>query len=479
MDTNQQGVAATDSHQEDWHQKNARDERLEAGSRSARGKMVKPDDATTLLSAGIRPGGRLCMEGDSQKQADCLVGARAEADPKQAHDPHAVQSGIVLPGHLGPFGKGGATKLNCSCSGTQGGAVAGVLNFGKVQLGAIHAYVASWGRRQLARIGPRGRFRGHGAGQDDGRRGHAAQGGAARHAGPGTMAAAPRHATRRPGVDLGARVADAATAALLAELETWPKPGLVSHVDAGSHTDMDAGTFRSSAAAIRPFYADLAAAGAAGAGMAELRRIGLEAERAMLAATGGVNTHRGAIFGLGLLCAAAGAAWAGPDAGGGDRGSVPSMLGATVRQRWGGAIVRGPIPLHSHGTAALLRFGAGGARAQAAAGFPHVLGVGLPALRLGRLLAPGDAEAARVQAFFALLASVEDTNLLHRGGAEGLDYARRAAFRFLAAGGVGQASWRGQAVAVHQGFVARRLSPGGCADLLACTVFLDELNSLP
>ena len=292
-------------------------------------------------------------------------------------------------------------------------------------------------------------------------------------------AAVPRHVSRPVVIDLATRVAGVATAALLAEVETWPKPGLVSHVDAGSHRDMDAGTFRASAAALQPFYADLAAAGMAGAAMPELRAIGLAAEQAMMTATGGVNTHRGAIFGLGLLCAAAGAAWTDPAIDGWDRRPPPSLLSAIVRQRWGSAISRGPIPLHSHGTAALLRFGAGGARAQAAAGFPHVLAVGLPALRLGRLLAPRDLEAARVQTFFTLLQSVEDTNLLHRGGAEGLAFARQQASGFLAAGGVGQAGWRDRAACVHRGFVARRLSPGGCADLLAATVFLDGLNRLP
>jgi triphosphoribosyl-dephospho-CoA synthase len=257
--------------------------------------------------------------------------------------------------------------------------------------------------------------------------------------------------------------------ALLAELETWPKPGLVSHVDAGSHADMDAGTFRASAEAIRPFYGTLASAGAAGAGMDALRRIGLDAERAMMAATGGVNTHRGAIFGLGLLCAAAGAAWH-------PIGIPAALLGRIVSRRWGASIVSGPIPLRSHGTDALRRFGAGGARAQAAAGFPHAYAVGLPALRLGRILAPGDAEAARVQAFFALLASLEDTNLLHRGGTQGLHVARHAAARFLADGGVGQRDWRNRAALVHRNFVARRLSPGGCADLLAITLFLDRLG---
>jgi triphosphoribosyl-dephospho-CoA synthase len=270
-------------------------------------------------------------------------------------------------------------------------------------------------------------------------------------------------------------VAATAAAAMLAELETWPKPGLVSHVDSGSHADMDAGTFKASTMAITSFYGHLTIAGAAGSGMDKLRAIGVAAERAMLAATGGVNTHRGAIFSLGLLCAAAGAAWSGTTRNGSHWRA--NVLGATVRQRWGQAILRGPIPLHSHGTNALRRFGAGGARAQAAAGFPHALDVGLPALRLGRALAPGDPEAARVQTFFALLGSMEDTNLLHRGGAVGLRFAQEQAAGFLKQGGVEQQQWREQAAAVHRAFIAHRLSPGGCADLLAITLFLDALDT--
>jgi triphosphoribosyl-dephospho-CoA synthase len=262
---------------------------------------------------------------------------------------------------------------------------------------------------------------------------------------------------------------------MLAELETWPKPGLVSHVDSGSHADMDAWTFRASVAAITPFFGRLTLAGAAASGMDGLRGIGLEAERAMLEATGGANTHRGAIFGLGLLCAAAGATWSGTARTGPHWRA--NVLGATVRQRWGQAILRGPIPLHSHGTNALRRFGAGGARAQAAAGFPYALDVGLPALRLGRALAPGDPEAARVQSFFALLGSMEDTNLLYRGGSAGLRFAQEQAAGFLRQGGVEQPHWRDRAAAVHRAFIARRLSPGGCADLLAITLFLDALEA--
>jgi triphosphoribosyl-dephospho-CoA synthase len=272
-------------------------------------------------------------------------------------------------------------------------------------------------------------------------------------------------------------IAAAASTALLDELETWPKPGLVSHVDAGSHTDMDAGTFRRSTAAIKPYFSALATAGAAGAQMDDLRKIGIEAEQAMLAATNGVNAHRGAIFGVGLLCAAAGAAVSAKTSSSfAVRTCAPSELCDIVRRRWGHAILTGPIPMHSHGTNALRRFGVGGARAEAAAGFPTVLRVGLPALQFGRRLAAGDDSVARVQAFFALLADVDDTNLLHRGGAQGLDYARRAAFSFLADGGVGRPGWLEDAAALHRGFVDRRLSPGGCADLLAITVFLAILK---
>ena len=82
-------------------------------------------------------------------------------------------------------------------------------------------------------------------------------------------------------------------------------------------------------------------------------------------------------------------------------------------------------------------------------------------------MASGDAEAARVEACFALIAQLEDTNLLHRGGLAGLRFARDAARRFLDAGGVGQSDWRARARTVHEQFVARRLSPGGSADLLA------------
>jgi triphosphoribosyl-dephospho-CoA synthase len=125
------------------------------------------------------------------------------------------------------------------------------------------------------------------------------------------------------------------------------------------------------------------------------------------------------------------------------------------------------------------RFGAGGAPAEAAAGFPGIYEVGLPALRQGARKVPRDAEAARVEACFALIAALDDTNLLHRGGLAGLGFARDAARRFLDADGVGRPDWRDWARTVHEQFVARRLSPGGSADLLAMSLFVAAWDAEP
>jgi triphosphoribosyl-dephospho-CoA synthase len=253
------------------------------------------------------------------------------------------------------------------------------------------------------------------------------------------------------------------------EIETWPKPGLVSHIDTGSHTDMDADMFRRSASVLRPYFAELVDAGMRDASMSVLRKIGLRAERAMLRATGGVNTHRGAIFGVGLLCAAAGLRKGG-------HADSQTPLGLHVSRRWGREILAGPRLSDSHGEMAGSRYGAGGARQEAAQGFPCIYQIGLPALRDAARLAPGDAEAARVQACFALIAALEDTNLLHRGGLDGLCFAQQSAQDFLDQGGVGNEEWLGRAEAIHHAFVERRLSPGGAADLLAMSLFVSELE---
>ena len=273
-----------------------------------------------------------------------------------------------------------------------------------------------------------------------------------------------------PSVRLQA-VGRAATAALYDELALEPKPGLVSFVDRGSHDDMDGSTFLRSLFALRHYFVQMAAAGAAEAGFAELEALGLAAEARMLKATAGVNTHRGAVFTLGLLCVSAGDLSA--------RAAVltPQSIRQSLLDRWGAALSERAVCLRdSNGQRAARRHGLRSVSEEAALGFPVLFEVALPALRSAHALGE---RRARLQALFHIMATLDDTNLAHRGGLEGLRYAQRAAHDYLQAGGAAQPDGIERARAIHAAFVSRRLSPGGAADLLAAACLLDRLCRRP
>jgi triphosphoribosyl-dephospho-CoA synthase len=264
----------------------------------------------------------------------------------------------------------------------------------------------------------------------------------------------------------GVLIARHAVRSLYQELALYPKPGLVSLVDTGSHEDMDASTFVRSLFSLRRYFLDITLAGSQDAPFAVLRDLGIEAERRMLLATGGINTHRGAIFSLGMLCAAAGrsSSW------------QPADLRATLVDCWGSALSQHRGSIASNGALARARHAAPGAREQAAAGFPAIFELALPTLR--RTLALGRGlRCARIDTLFTLMAELSDTNVYHRGGAEGARIVRETSLRFLERGGTAAADWEVDAVAAHRVFVAHRLSPGGAADLLAATCFVHALAS--
>src|ERR1700722_7368146 len=131
----------------DWQsERRSREERLGAGSKFADGKMVAASAATALLEAVTRPGDRICLEGDNQKQADFLAACLANANPKVLHDLHVVQSRMVLPERIDLFEKGIAKKLGYSYSGPQSYAVPRALNSGTIELGRIHTYIELFAR---------------------------------------------------------------------------------------------------------------------------------------------------------------------------------------------------------------------------------------------------------------------------------------------------------------------------------------------
>ncbi len=267
------------------------------------------------------------------------------------------------------------------------------------------------------------------------------------------------------------RIGRAATLALYDELALTPKPGLVTLEDAGSHDDMDARTFIRSLTALRPSFIRFAELGAAGAPFDALEHCGLDAEARMYAATAGINTHRGAIFTLGLLCATAGAIV------GSGLPIDADRLRRTLVARWGDALARRATgPPRLPGGFAAQRHGLRGASAEASLGFPALFETALPAWERARArrLTP---QRQRLDTLFHVIATLDDCNLAHRGGLAGLRDAQRIASDFLASGGAAHVDGVRRARAIGALFVSRRLSPGGAADLLSAACWFERVRS--
>lgn len=281
-------------------------------------------------------------------------------------------------------------------------------------------------------------------------------------------AASPATAPERA---IAERLADHAVASLIDEVTLTPKPGLVDIRSRGAHRDLDWPLMCHSARTLRPTFVALARAGQAEPEHRTLREqigaIGRRGEAAMMRATGGVNTHRGAIWAMGLLVT--GAAM-------GPAERVPAAVTARAAILARLPDRHAPAVTGNKGERACREHGVGGARAQARAGFPHVMDAALPALRASR--ARGDGEnAARLNALLAVMAELDDTCVLSRGGAAALACVQRGAARVLAAGGAGSLAGRRALRALDTQLLALGVSPGGAADLLAATLFLDRVES--
>lgn len=140
-------TSGNDANMKDWEmQRAARQARVQAGALHARGKAVAIADLPDFLEAILRPGDRVCLEGDNQKQADVLAAALADVDPTKIHDLHMVQSGVVLPEHLDVFERGIARRLDYAYSGPQSARIARMLFGGQIELGAVHTYLELFAR---------------------------------------------------------------------------------------------------------------------------------------------------------------------------------------------------------------------------------------------------------------------------------------------------------------------------------------------
>ncbi len=275
---------------------------------------------------------------------------------------------------------------------------------------------------------------------------------------------------------LFARIGALARKALELEAGAEPKPGLVCPRHNGAHKDMTHATFMASAAALEPYFAHCALLGhehgpkPAAQLLPALRAAGCEAERAMFAATNGVNTHKGAVFSLGLLCAACGRLAAlgrhpqPPYVAKEAAAFVPGIVEADL----GPLKASPPDRKLTAGERLYLEHGIAGVRGEAEQGFPTALAAYGDLRRLDRDLPPGD---ALPHTLLRLMAVMPDTNLLSRGGPAGLAFVRGQARIALDKGGLRTVEGRNHTLWLRDECTKRNLSPGGSADMLALVAF--------
>ena len=267
------------------------------------------------------------------------------------------------------------------------------------------------------------------------------------------------------------KLAEEAHDALLKEVYTTPKPGLVDLNNNGAHSDMDVMMFERSANALAPYFKDAARLGMEGCGISDLRERGIRAEKEMFDATGGVNTHKGLIYSMGLLIAGMGRCLA---EGSPHADHVRSCVGYAAALASEDAEIQLEKSLaapSTNGGAVYKKYGARGATGEAAAGFPDAL------YCLGRLsfYMKNGCKTPGVMALCDCMARLEDTNLLHRGGKEGLEYVRQAA---AAVSDLPVDERIGALQVLDADLIARDLSPGGSADMLAIAILLQRWQTI-
>lgn len=269
--------------------------------------------------------------------------------------------------------------------------------------------------------------------------------------------------------ELAERLADTATQALIDEARLSPKPGLVDSRSSGAHQDLNLDLMVRSAHSLTPtFYALALHSWQRPADIAlrqDIGRLGRAGEAQMMVETGGVNTHRGAIWAMGLLVSAVAM-------------QPESLLPQHIAQR---AAKIAALPdafspkKFSKGSHAVQRYQVPGAREEAQGGFPHIIDCALPQLHRSRSRGASESEA-QVDALLAVMTRLTDTCVLSRGGLPALHAMHQGAQAVLAAGGMHSVAGRQQLRRLERRMLSDNVSPGGAADLLAATLFLDSVS---
>jgi triphosphoribosyl-dephospho-CoA synthase len=257
-----------------------------------------------------------------------------------------------------------------------------------------------------------------------------------------------------------------ARTALYEEVSLEQKPGLVCPTSQGSHTDMDFPLFQRSIDALHGYFQSQCLNGYQHVAFENIQQCGIQAEQKMMTATTQINTHKGAIFNLGFASAAIGKCLA-------QDVSVNAIsIGRMIQQTWQEELLhhleRNP---NSHGQRMRSQYGITGAIEEVASGFKTVLDVAVPHY-LEIYAKTEDKKRASLQALFALMSHLQDTNIVWRGGLSALYIVQDMAKQFLARSGVLQHNWMQEVSKMEDYFVQHHLSPGGSADLLGVTLFM-------
>lgn len=273
------------------------------------------------------------------------------------------------------------------------------------------------------------------------------------------------------------------TYALMAEVGATPKPGLVDRHDSGAHADMNYATFEASTAAIVPYLTQMFEQGLSwnskdfNALFESIRPIGIEAEKAMFAATEGVNTHKGMIFSMGTIAAAAGLFYNRHEQFNAEKILMLSgyLCYDAMRRDFQKIDWKNP---KTHGELLYLRYSTKGIRGEAQKGFPSVRTISLPKIRAA--FSAGQTEnEAYLNTLLTLMSNVDDTNVLSRTNTVVQSYVKSASAQVLSLGGASTSQGMEALKKLNQKFIHMNVSPGGCADLLAVTILLYRLeNSL-
>lgn len=273
--------------------------------------------------------------------------------------------------------------------------------------------------------------------------------------------------------------------ALWLEVALTPKPGLVDRKTNGAHNDMDFTTFVHSIVSLQPFLKNYFETGYHHTGtlselLVQLRQSGCLAENAMLSATGGINTHKGANFSFAILLGATGKYLQQKK-----NPACPFSSADTQAILRLASEIAKPVLVQdfqlldskeklSHGEKLYLEKGSTGIRGEAAAGYPNLANYLMPYLRVNR---HQKTDILLLRSLIYLMSEVEDSNLLHRGGIEALTTVRQESKKIHQAN-LSEKELLNELVLYDTLLTERHLSPGGSADLLALGIYFAQLEGL-